>query len=135
MGRFGERASLFVGLLCGALGFATYGLAATGAGFWLGIPVMAMWGLSQPAVQGLMSAKVGPTEQGKLQGATGSLRGISGLIGPLLYTHAFATFISPSAPFSLPGAPFVLASVLLGVALLLALAFLPAKVAALAQRS
>ncbi|HXK20261.1 MAG TPA: hypothetical protein VNG33_20770, partial [Polyangiaceae bacterium] len=88
----------------------------------------------QPAVQGLMSAKVGPTEQGQLQGATGSLRGISGLIGPLLYTHTFAIFISPRAPFSLAGAPFVLAAALLGVALVLALAILPGKVAAAAQR-
>jgi DHA1 family tetracycline resistance protein-like MFS transporter len=133
--RFGERASLYIGLFAGAVGFAIYGLATSGAGFWLGIPVMAMWGLSQPAVQGLMSAKVGPTEQGQLQGATGSLRGISGLIGPLLYTHTFATFISPQAPFSLPGAPFVLAAALLGVAFVLALAILPGKAAAAAQRS
>jgi DHA1 family tetracycline resistance protein-like MFS transporter len=133
--RFGERGALFFGLLCGAIGFSIYGLATSGAGFWLGIPVMALWGLSQPAVQGLMSAKVGPSEQGQLQGATGSLRGISGLIGPLLYTRAFAAFISPHAPFSLPGAPFVLAAALLGVALLLALALLPRKVSAIAPGS
>ncbi|HXK18825.1 MAG TPA: MFS transporter, partial [Polyangiaceae bacterium] len=40
--RFGERASLYIGLFSGAVGFAIYGLASTGAGFWLGIPVMAM---------------------------------------------------------------------------------------------
>jgi DHA1 family tetracycline resistance protein-like MFS transporter len=137
VGRFGERASLFIGLLAGAVGFAIYGLAPTGSGFWLGIPVMALWGLGGPAAQGLMSAKVGPSDQGQLQGATGSLRGISGLIGPLLYTHAFAMFISPDAPFSLPGAPFVLSACLLGVSLLIALVLLPrsAPAAVVPERS
>jgi DHA1 family tetracycline resistance protein-like MFS transporter len=122
VGRFGERASLYAGLLCGSIGFATYGLASTGSGFWLGIPVMAFWGLAGPAAQGMMSSKVGASEQGQLQGATGSLRGISGLIGPTLFTQVFALFISSSAPFALPGAPFLLSACLIAVALLLALA-------------
>jgi MFS transporter, DHA1 family, tetracycline resistance protein len=130
VGRFGERASLFVGLFCGAVGFATYGLAARGSTFWLGIPVMAIWGLSGPAVQGLMSSKVGPSDQGQLQGATGSLRGISGLIGPTIYTLLLATFISPQAPFKLPGAPFVLSAALLGLSLLIAVALLPRQASA-----
>ena len=115
--------------------FGIYGLASTGRGFWFGIPVMALWGLSQAAVQGLMSAKVAPTDQGKLQGAIGSLRGISGLIGPLLFTHVFAVFIAPHAPFALPGAPFVLAAGLLGFALLLAFALVPASGKSEAQSS
>jgi DHA1 family tetracycline resistance protein-like MFS transporter len=123
--RFGERVSLFIGLFCGAVGFATYGLARSGSSFWLGIPVMAVWGLSGPAVQGLMSGKVGPSDQGRLQGATGSLRGISGLIGPGLYSLALATFISPSAPFVLPGAPFVLSALLLALSFFVALTLLP----------
>jgi DHA1 family tetracycline resistance protein-like MFS transporter len=120
--RFGERASLYLGLLSGALGFAIYGLATTGSGFWIGIPVMAFWGVAGPAAQGMMSSMVGPSDQGQLQGATGSLRGISGLIGPTLFTQVFALFISSKAPFSLPGAPFLLSAVLIVVALLLALA-------------
>lgn len=123
--RFGERKSLFLGLACGAVGFATYGMAARGSIFWLGIPVMAIWGLSGPAVQGLMSAKVGASDQGRLQGATGSLRGISGLLGPSIYTLALATFISPGAPFVMPGAPFVLSALLLAISLLIALTRLP----------
>lgn len=121
--RFGERGSLYLGLFCGAVGFGTYGLAPTGKAFWAGIPIMAFWGLSNPAIQGLMSSKVGPSEQGQLQGAAGSLRGISGLIGPTLFAQTFAFFISSSAPMLLPGAPFVLASLLLATALLLALGF------------
>jgi DHA1 family tetracycline resistance protein-like MFS transporter len=118
--RFGERASLFLGLLCGAIGFAIYGIAAQGWVFWLGIPVMALWGMSGPAAQGLMSSKVGPSEQGRLQGATGSLRGISGLLGPTLFTQAFSICIGAHAPWHLPGAPFLLSAVLLTLSLVIA---------------
>jgi DHA1 family tetracycline resistance protein-like MFS transporter len=121
--RFGERGSLYLGLACGSIGFAAYGLAPSGALFWVGIPIMSLWGLCTPAVQGMMSGKVGPSEQGKLQGATGSLRGISGLIGPTLFTQTFALFLSPGAPAHLPGAPFVLASLLLLTSFSLALSF------------
>ncbi len=116
---FGERRSLMVGLLCGAAGFAIFGLAPTGWIFWIGIPVMALFGLASPAVQALMSRQVPPGEQGRLQGANSSLMGFAGLIGPFLFTATFAHFISPSA-WRLPGAPFLLAAVLLALAIPLA---------------
>jgi DHA1 family tetracycline resistance protein-like MFS transporter len=130
--RFGERGSLYLGLLCGAVGFTTYGLAASGSMFWLGIPIMSFWGLSNPAVQGLMSGKVGASDQGQLQGAVGSLRGISGLIGPTLFTQTFALFLSPRAPVRLPGAPFVLAGLLLFTSFTLAVSFVRRAHAAVA---
>ena len=82
----------------------------------LGIPVMAFWGLSGPATQALMSRRVNPSEQGQLQGAIASINGVTGLIGPMLFTQVFAYFISSSAIGHLPGAPFLLASMLLGTA-------------------
>jgi MFS transporter, DHA1 family, tetracycline resistance protein len=53
--RFGERRALVIGLGFGAAGFAVFGLAPTGPVFWLGIPLMALWGLANPSAQGLMS--------------------------------------------------------------------------------
>ena len=76
------------------LGMAIYGLAPTGAIFWLGIPVMAVWGLSGPAVQGLMTRLVSPSEQGQLQGASAGLMAISGLIGPGIFVRV-STFAYP----------------------------------------
>jgi len=111
--RFGERRSLFAGLLCGAAGFAIYGLAASGPVFWIGVPVMALWGLSSPAAQGLMTQRVAPTEQGQLQGALSSIMGIAGLLGPGLFTLTFARFIGPARDWHLPGAPYLLAALLL----------------------
>jgi DHA1 family tetracycline resistance protein-like MFS transporter len=113
VGRLGERMALIVGLLFGAIGFAIYGFAAFGWIFWLGIPLMSIWGISGPAAQGMMCRRVSPSEQGQLQGAIGSLRGISGMLGPGLFTLTFAAFIGPWRNWNLPGSPFFLSSILL----------------------
>jgi DHA1 family tetracycline resistance protein-like MFS transporter len=121
VGRFGERISLLFGLTCGALGFAAYGLASTGILFMIGFPFGALWGLAGPAAQALMTQRVDASEQGKLQGALAGLRGISGMLGPVLFTGVFAYSIGGSAPLPLPGMPFLLASGLLGIAVLLSI--------------
>jgi len=118
--RFGERRSLLAGLCCGAIGFAIYGLAPTGTIYYLGVPIMAFWGLAGPSAQALMTRRVSPSEQGQLQGAIASLMGIAGLIGPVLFTETFALFIGPGVEWHIPGAPFLLASLLLLMAAMLA---------------
>jgi MFS transporter, DHA1 family, tetracycline resistance protein len=132
--RFGERTTLLTGLCCGAIGFSVYGLAASGWIYCAGIPIMACWGLAGPSAQGLMTRRVSASEQGQLQGAIASLSGIAGMIGPGLFSQTFAFFISQPAsseiPHSsfhiqhlklflspLPGAPFLLASMLLLLAM------------------
>ncbi len=122
VGRLGERRSMLAGLLFGILGFSIYGAATTGRGIWLGIPVFAFMGLFGPSTQGLMSRAVDPREQGQLQGANSCLGGITGLIGPGLFTGVFAEFIRPDRSRPIPGAPFFLAAALLGLAFLLTLA-------------
>ena len=118
--RFGERTTLLAGSLSGAAGFFTYGAAPEGWIFCLGIPVMAFWGLSGPATQAQMSRRVSASEQGQLQGSIASINGVTGLIGPTLFTQVFAYFIGPGALWRLPGAPFVLASLLLVLAAVIA---------------
>src|ERR1700735_2145112 len=63
--RLGERRALLVGLGFGAVGFLIFGIAPSGALFWLGIPVMALWGVSGAAIQALMTPLVGPGQQGR----------------------------------------------------------------------
>jgi DHA1 family tetracycline resistance protein-like MFS transporter len=116
----GERRALLLGLLCGALGFLIYGVAPTGPLFCIGIPVMALWGVSGAATQALMTRLVASDQQGQLQGATASVQSIAQLVGPFLFTLTFAYFIGPSAPVKLPGAPFLLAFLLLLLALAVA---------------
>jgi DHA1 family tetracycline resistance protein-like MFS transporter len=117
----GERRTLFIGLAAGVVGFAIYGLAPNPMVFLAGVPVMAVWGLASPSVQGLMTSRVAPDEQGRLQGAVSSLMGVGALIGPLLFTQSFAVAIGPAQTLGLPGAPFLLASAMLLLALVLAL--------------
>jgi MFS transporter, DHA1 family, tetracycline resistance protein len=118
--RFGERRALLLGLGCGAIGFLIFGAAPTGALFWLGIPVMALWGVAGAATQALMTQLVKPDQQGQLQGATASVQSVSQMLGPFLFTLTFAYFIGSDAPLKLPGAPFLLASALLALGLVIA---------------
>ena len=117
---FGEARVLLGGLMAGAAGFAAYGLAPDAYWFVLGIPLVALWGTAGAAIQALMTQKVGATDQGKLQGALSSLRGISGLVGPGLFTLTFAQFIGPWTFAGLPGAPFLLSALLLAAGALIA---------------
>jgi len=114
--RFGERRALIAGLICGATAFAIYGLAPSGARFLIGVVVMSFWGLYGPSAQGLMTRRVGPSEQGQLQGALTSVVTIAGIVGPALFSLTFATFIGARRDWHLPGAPFLLASMLLVIA-------------------
>ena len=118
--RLGERNALLLGLFIGATGFAYYGLAPTGFLFACGVPYLALWGITFPSAQGLMTRYVSVSEQGRLQGAITSLRGIAGLIAPILFTQIFAFAIAPTLASPLPGAPFLLAALLVAAALGLA---------------
>ena len=118
--RFGERRSLLAGLLFGTIGFAGFGLGTRGWMMLSVIPFIALWGIAAPAIQSLMSRHVDPSSQGKLQGAINSLRAITGMAGPVLFTQIFAVAISPRYGLHLAGAPYDLAAVLLGASMLLA---------------
>jgi DHA1 family tetracycline resistance protein-like MFS transporter len=106
--RVGERRTLLLGLLCGVLGLAAFGLAPTGWLFLAAAPVVALWGLSAPALLGLMSRLVSSSEQGQLQGANASLTSVTGLLGPGLFATTFSMLLGP-----LQGAPFDLAALIL----------------------
>jgi MFS transporter, DHA1 family, tetracycline resistance protein len=117
--RFGERAALFAGLAFGIVGFAVLGIAATGTGFLVGIPLLALWGFAGPAALGLMSHQVGPSEQGQVQGVNASIVGIANLFGPGLFAQTFAISIGSSG-WHYPGAAFLLAALILALSVGLA---------------
>jgi MFS transporter, DHA1 family, tetracycline resistance protein len=115
--RFGDRAALITGLGFGVLGFASFGLAWTGTLFWFGIPIVALWGLGGAAIQALMTKRVSAHEQGQLQGANASLMGIANMIGPIIFTVAYARAIESSYGPWLSGTPFLLAATFLAAAM------------------
>jgi MFS transporter, DHA1 family, tetracycline resistance protein len=117
--RLGERGAMIVGLVFGVAGFAAFGLAATGMWFLAGIPLLALWGFAGAAALGLMSHRVSPSEQGRLQGANASIMGIANLLGPGLFAQTLAVSIG-GGTFHYPGAAFLLAALILVFAILVA---------------
>jgi DHA1 family tetracycline resistance protein-like MFS transporter len=111
--RLGERGAVIAGMVFGAVAFVLYGIAPTGTIFLTGIPFGALWGIASPAMQALLTRKIDPSHQGRLQGAISSLRGIGGLIGPLMFTQVFAAAIGRGGAGLIAGAPYLLAAFLL----------------------
>jgi DHA1 family tetracycline resistance protein-like MFS transporter len=104
----GETKAVYVGLTCGSISFLIWALAPVG---WMGaiaVPFGALLGLFGPSAQAIMSKHVSPQEQGQLQGAMSSIMGITGMVGPTLFTQVFAKFIDGKG-MQLPGAPFFMA--------------------------
>lgn len=118
--RFGERRTLLLGLTGGLLGFLGYGLAGTGGALMATIPVFGIMFFTGPPLQGLMARRVAPNEYGLLQGANASLMGMSGIVGPTLFTQVFAYFIAPTTGVAIPGAAFFCGALLFAAALVLA---------------
>jgi DHA1 family tetracycline resistance protein-like MFS transporter len=120
--RFGERGAMLTGLFFGAVGYGAFGWATGTIPFMAAIWVFSLMGLIGPGVQGLMSRRVGPTEQGRLQGANMAVMAICSLFGPILFTEVFARAIGPWRSWAPVGAPFLLAAVLMVGGLMLGLA-------------
>lgn len=119
--RIGERGALLLGAFAGAAGFAIYGLASTGAMYLAGVPVMAFMSFLQPGLQGLMTRKVGPHQQGQLQGATQSTQGVASVLGPVIFGMTFAWSVRHDAVLHAPGLAIFLASAMMAAAFLLSL--------------
>jgi DHA1 family tetracycline resistance protein-like MFS transporter len=118
--RFGERGAVLIGAAAGAIGFACFGVAATGAGYLAAILIFAFMNLFMPGLQGLMARCLSPSEQGRLQGALQGLQSLASILGPLLFGLAFAWSILDDTAFRIPGLAYFIASALSLVVLLVA---------------
>lgn len=123
VGRWGDRRSLIIGLVINSISFLLYGIAPQGWMMYAIIVAGSVGGIAGPAMQALITKMIPATEQGAVQGALSSIRGMTEIMGPLIATNLFGYFTSPSAPVQVPGAAF------------LASAFMVAIGAALAVRS
>lgn len=119
--RIGERRTVLAGAAIGALGFAWYGWAPTGWIYLLGAPIFCFSGLLMPGLQGLMTQRVPPNQQGQLQGAMQSLQGIASIFGPVVFGETFAWSLRHDATLHAPGLAIYLSAGLLALAFALAL--------------
>lgn len=108
----GERWAMISGVALFLAAQLMFGLAATAALFLAGHVVLCLGGLGTPAYNAVMSRRIGADRQGEFQGAMGALQGFAGLIGPLLFSGAFAYVTGPGARLPLTGAPFFIGALL-----------------------
>ncbi|WP_425145361.1 TCR/Tet family MFS transporter [Deinococcus sp.] len=115
----GERGAIFAGLILGTLEYLLIGHARSGLALYLSILVGSLASIGGPAIQGLISRTVDAREQGRMQGALGSLNSLVGVVGPLLATWVYAYFNGGGADLRVPGAAFYMAAIfsLLGTVL------------------
>ncbi len=77
-------------------------------------------GLVAPSVQGAISSRVAPDEQGLLQGALAGLNNLANVVAPLLTAGLFAYVVSQGVPSEFVGAPLFLCAFIELLALLVA---------------
>ncbi len=116
--RLGERRTLLASLAIAVAGLALLG-TDNGILFLVAAVIISL-PMYQASSQALMTRRVGAAAQGELQGALGSVRGISMLLGPAIFTLTFAQFAGPWRSLGLIGAPWLLAAVLYAVSLAIA---------------
>ena len=110
---FGDQKSVLLGLTGGAIGYLVFASAPTGLLFLAGMPLLNLSSIAWPAAQSILSRSAGPEEQGQLQGAINSLRGIAGMVGPGIFTWLFAKAVGDWSGLHLPGLPYYVASAML----------------------
>ena len=76
-------------------------------------------GIQGTAIQSIMSSAMPDNEQGELQGALGSLMGLTTLLAPPLMTSSFSYFTGKQSEIYFPGIPFLIASILTLISLIL----------------
>ncbi|MGC1381149.1 MAG: MFS transporter [Candidatus Baltobacteraceae bacterium] len=116
--RLGERRTLLASLALAVAGLALMG-TNNGVLFLVAAVIISL-PMYQASSQALMTRRVGPQAQGELQGALGSIRGISMMIGPAIFTLTFAQFAGPWRSLGLIGAPWLLAALFYAISLFVA---------------
>jgi MFS transporter, DHA1 family, tetracycline resistance protein len=123
--RIGEMRAMVLGLAAGALALAIYGLAPTGWIFLLGTPIGALLGLFAPGFQAITTRRVGPHEQGRLQGANSAVTGLTSMIAPAAFGYIYAASAQAQGGAAAGVAFLVAAGLLIAAALVAAVAVAP----------
>jgi len=118
--RAGERRVALVGIACQIVALVLFGVASSGARFWLGVPLICLGNIAGPAWQALLSNRVGASEQGRLSGALNGMFAIAGVLSPIGFTSLFALVAGIPSARTWLGAPFFVASATAALSLALA---------------
>lgn len=121
LAKLGEWRTAFLGLSLAIVGFSVLAMLTSGAIGFLLTPLFALRGISNPAMVGILSGRVGAEAQGELQGILAAMTGLATLVSIPLMTQIFSAATQPEGTIYFPGAPFVAAAVLSIAAFLLLL--------------
>ncbi|MDH7971168.1 TCR/Tet family MFS transporter [Sphingomonas sp. AR_OL41] len=127
--RIGEARAGLLALACGVPAYLIFAFASASWMMIAGMLIGTMANMAFPAMQALMSRATPEDAQGELQGAIASTVAISSITGPVVMTRVFAHFADPQGVY-FPGAPFLLAALLLVVAVVIFARNVRANVAA-----
>jgi MFS transporter, DHA1 family, tetracycline resistance protein len=116
--RFGPRRAALFAMLFGLPSYLLLAVAPGGWAIYMAIIIGGLSGITFPALQGMMSDQISEDAQGELQGAVASIMSLTAIIGPIVMTRIFSHFADKSGVY-FPGAPFLLATLLLIIAIAL----------------
>jgi len=108
--RVGERVTAVGGMALQTAALAAAGLATSGAGFWWAVPLMCFGAVANPAWSAIGSRSVGPSEQGRFNGAVTSLAAIAGIVGPGLFAEVYVHSAGADGKTFMAGSPFFVAA-------------------------
>lgn len=108
--KLGEIRTVRWGAAGYAVGYILYGAATEGWMMYVILLLSAVFWITPPALQSLLSRQVTPDEQGELQGTLVSLSSLASILTPLIVTQLFAYFTHVDRPNPVPGAPYYFAA-------------------------
>ncbi len=114
--RLGERRSAMIGASLAACGYMVMAVAPTPIFVFVAMTLQALAGITNPAIQGMVSASASADRQGETQGALSSIQGLTAIVAPVIGSLVFAFFTGPATPLMLPGAAFIGSALAYGLA-------------------
>lgn len=114
----GEVRTVYLGVLLNILGLVGTAFAPAGWFIYLMIPLAGFGAIVRPALTAVISNQVSESEQGELQGILAGAAGIAAIICPLVMTQSFTALTREGAAVYFPGIPFLLAALMLVVAII-----------------
>lgn len=117
--KLGSIYSIYVGLLLCVAGLSLLALVCQSWIAYVFILVYCLGGVASPSLQGIISGRIPPDEQGELQGIMTTLISLSTIISPLIMTNLFYFFTKENGSVYFPGAPFAAAAIIIFIGFLL----------------
>lgn len=118
LSKYKESTVAIIGIILEAVGMAGFLFIFEGWILFLYLPFSALGSVAAPAIQGLMSRRVGDDAQGELQGAISSILAVTTIFSPLLMTQLFAFFTQQGTGHYHPAGAFGVAAILTFLVLL-----------------